>query len=89
MQKRNIFSRIKEQMIRSISVSIMLYVITCPSPSYAYPIFAQQGYKKSREAIERIVCANFRLANKHVDIEVPQAILHNTVFEAVVRISYD
>ncbi|KAI3847239.1 hypothetical protein MKX03_029719 [Papaver bracteatum] len=36
MQKRNIFSRIKEQMARSISVSIMLYVITWPSTSYAY-----------------------------------------------------
>ncbi|KAK5846320.1 hypothetical protein PVK06_002603 [Gossypium arboreum] len=27
--------------------------------------------------------------NKHVDIEVPQAILPDTVFEAIVRIPYD
>ncbi|KAI3885815.1 hypothetical protein MKX03_009029 [Papaver bracteatum] len=76
-------------MARSISVSIMLYVITWPSTSYAYPIFAQQGYENPREATGRIVCANCHLANKPVDIEVPQAILPDTVFEAVVRIPYD
>ncbi|XP_074283193.1 cytochrome f-like [Silene latifolia] len=43
----------------------------------------------SREATGRIVCANCHLANKPVDIEVPQAILPDTVFEAVVRIPYD
>ncbi|KAM0062871.1 putative cytochrome f [Helianthus debilis subsp. tardiflorus] len=42
-----------------------------------------------REATERIVCANCHLANKPVDIEVPQAVLPDTVFEAVVRIPYD
>ncbi|XLR69361.1 hypothetical protein S83_020033, partial [Arachis hypogaea] len=37
----------------------------------------------------RIVCANCHLANKPVDIEVPQTVLPDTVFEAVVRIPYD
>ncbi|GER45348.1 ATP synthase subunit alpha [Striga asiatica] len=37
----------------------------------------------------RIVCANCHLASKPVDIEVPQAVLPDTVFEAVVRIPYD
>ncbi|MBA0809703.1 hypothetical protein Gohar_025333, partial [Gossypium harknessii] len=36
-----------------------------------------------------IVCANCHLANIPMHIEVPQAILPDTVFEAVVRISYD
>ncbi|XP_026382583.1 uncharacterized protein LOC113277802 [Papaver somniferum] len=76
-------------MARSISVSIMLYVITWPSTSYAYPIFAQQGYENPREANGHIVCANCHLANKPMDIEVPQVILPDTVFEAVVRIPYD
>ncbi|KAI3894595.1 hypothetical protein MKX03_036665 [Papaver bracteatum] len=57
-------------MARSISVSIMLYVITWPSTSYAYPIFAQQGYENPREVTGHIFCANCHLANKHVDIEV-------------------
>ncbi|XP_052486463.1 cytochrome f-like [Gossypium raimondii] len=36
-----------------------------------------------------IVCANCHLANKPMHIEVLQAILPDTIFEAVVRISYD
>nr|AKF00370.1 cytochrome f [Reinhardtia gracilis] len=88
MQNRNTFSWVKEQMTQSISVSIMIYVITRASISNAYPIFAQQGYENPREATGRIVCANCHLANKPVDIEVPQAVLPDTVFEAVVRIPY-
>ncbi|MBA0612764.1 hypothetical protein Godav_013329, partial [Gossypium davidsonii] len=34
-------------------------------------------------------CANCHLANKPVDIEVPQAVLPDTIFEAIVRIPYD
>ena len=59
------------------------------SPSEAYPIYAQQGYENPREATGRIVCANCHLAQKPVDIEVPQAVLPDSVFEAVVEIPYD
>ena len=55
----------------------------------AYPIFAQQNYANPREANGRIVCANCHLAQKPVEIEVPQAVLPDTVFEAVVKIPYD
>lgn len=55
----------------------------------AYPIYAQQNYQNPREANGRIVCANCHLAQKPVEIEVPQAVLPNTVFEAVVKIPYD
>jgi apocytochrome f len=55
----------------------------------AYPIFAQQNYKQPREANGRIVCANCHLAQKPVELEVPQAVLPDTVFETVVRIPYD
>ncbi|KAH8479650.1 hypothetical protein H0E87_031512, partial [Populus deltoides] len=47
------------------------------------------GYENPREATGRIVCANCHLADKLVGIEVPQAVLPDTVFEAVVRIPYD
>jgi len=60
-----------------------------PSISEAYPVYAQQGYENPREATGRIVCANCHLAQKPVDIEVPQAVLPNTVFEAIVNIPYD
>jgi len=55
----------------------------------AYPIFAQQAYENPREANGRIVCANCHLAQKPAEIEVPQSVLPDTVFEAVVEIPYD
>jgi len=61
----------------------------CPKVSYAYPVFAQQAYENPREATGRIVCANCHLAQKPVEIEVPQAVLPDTVFETVVNIPYD
>ncbi|KAM3342640.1 hypothetical protein P3S68_027606 [Capsicum galapagoense] len=89
MQTRNAFSWLKKQITRSISRSLIIYILTRTSISSAYPIFAQQGYENPREAAGRIVCANFHLANKPVEIKVPQTVLPDTVFEAVVRIPYD
>ncbi len=63
--------------------------IFLPKVSYAYPVFAQNAYQNPREATGRIVCANCHLASKPVEIEVPQAVLPDTVFEAVVSIPYD
>ena len=67
------------------SMNIFMY----PLSSQAYPIFAQQNYESPREATGRIVCANCHLAKKPVEIEVPNAVLPDTVFEAVVKIPYD
>eukprot|EP01018_Ginkgo_biloba_P001319 Gb_37933 [translate_table: standard] len=71
------------------SVQIMGGAVRRTSISNAYPIFAQQGYENPREATERIVCANCHLAKKLVDIEVPQSVLPDTVFESVVKIPCD
>ena len=60
-----------------------------PKVAYAYPVFAQNAYQNPREATGRIVCANCHLAQKPVEIEVPQAVLPDTVFETVVSIPYD
>jgi apocytochrome f len=60
-----------------------------PKVSYAYPVFAQNAYQNPREATGRIVCANCHLAQKPTEIEVPQAVLPDTVFETVVEIPYD
>ena len=59
------------------------------APATAYPIFAQQNYENPREANGRLVCANCHLAQKPVELEVPQAVFPDTVFEAVVKIPYD
>ena len=58
-----------------------------PKVSYAYPVFAQQAYQNPREATGRIVCANCHLAQKPVEIEIPQAVLPDTVFETVVSVT--
>lgn len=55
----------------------------------AFPIYAQQAYPNPREANGRIVCANCHLAQKPVELEAPQAVLPNEVFETVVKIPYD
>jgi len=72
-----------------MSMFIVFSIILCPVRSEAFPIFAQQNYENPREATGRIVCANCHLAKKNVDIEVPQSVLPNTVFEAIVKIPYD
>ena len=64
-----------------VSVFASLFVGTA-TQAVAYPMYAQQGYENPREATGRIVCANCHLAQKPVDIEVPQAVLPNSVFEA-------
>jgi apocytochrome f len=74
------------------SVFLILGIVATtifPKVSYAYPVFAQNAYENPREATGRIVCANCHLAQKPVEIEVPQAVLPDTVFEAVVSIPYD
>jgi apocytochrome f len=57
--------------------------------SKAYPVYAQQGYSNPRAANGKIACANCHLAEKPVEIETPQAVLPDSVFEAVVKIPYD
>ena len=56
----------------------------------AYPFWAQQTAPETpREATGRIVCANCHLAEKQAEVEIPQSVLPDTVFEAVVKIPYD
>ena len=75
---------------RSFFSVVGCFVLLFNTPSAeAYPIFAQQNYPEPREATGRIVCANCHLAQKPVDLETPQAVLPNSVFEAVVKIPYD
>ena len=64
--------------------------LALPQAAAAYPFWAQQTAPETpREATGRIVCANCHLAAKPTEVEVPQSVLPNTVFEAVVKIPYD
>jgi apocytochrome f len=66
-----------------------LAVFSAPSASWAYPFWAQQNYDSPREATGKIVCANCHLAQKLTQAEVPQSVLPDSVFKAVVKIPYD
>lgn len=61
-----------------------------PQSAAAYPFWAQEVAPETpREATGRIVCANCHLASKPTQVEIPQSVTPNTVFEAVVKIPYD
>ncbi|MGF1493643.1 MAG: cytochrome f [Microcoleaceae cyanobacterium] len=61
-----------------------------PQGAAAYPFWAQQTAPETpREPTGRIVCANCHLGVKQTDIEVPQSVLPDTVFKAVVKVPYD
>merc|ERR1712226_349034 len=79
----------REKKILSILIFVFIFDLIKFNFRQAYPIFAQQNYKNPREANGRIVCANCHLAQKPVELEVPQAVLPNTIFEAIVNIPYD
>lgn len=57
--------------------------------SKAYPVYAQQGYLNPRAANGKIACANCHLAEKPVEVEMPQAVLPDTIFETIVKIPYN
>jgi len=55
----------------------------------AYPVFAQQNYSNPRAANGKLACANCHLNQKAIEIEAPQAVLPNSVFEITVKVPYD
>jgi apocytochrome f len=71
------------------SLLLGLSLLVAPQASWAYPFWAQQNYENPREATGKIVCANCHLAKKLTQVEVPQAVMPDTVFKAVVKIPYD
>ncbi|MFN3926545.1 MAG: apocytochrome f [Pseudanabaenaceae cyanobacterium] len=75
--------------IITIVLLAMMVLWASPLPAVAYPYYAQEAYQTPREATGRIVCANCHLAQKPIQLELPQAVLPNTVFEAVIKLPYD
>jgi apocytochrome f len=61
----------------------------CIQESSAYPVFAQQNYSNPRAANGKIACANCHLNQKAIEIEAPQAVLPNSVFEIEIKVPYD
>ena len=61
----------------------------CIQESAAYPVFAQQNYSNPRAANGKLACANCHLNQKSIEIEAPQAVLPNSVFEVAIKVPYD
>jgi len=57
--------------------------------SNAYPVFAQQGYANPRAANGKLACANCHLNQKAIEIEAPQAVLPNSVFDIGLKVPYN
>ena len=74
-------------LLSTVLASAALFM--APAASWAYPFWAQQNYESPREATGKLVCANCHLAKLPTQVEVPQAVMPDTVFKAVVKIPYD
>ena len=87
----SVFNRLLKVLVSGavVAIAAISLVLTNTQPAAAYPFWAQDNYETPREATGRIVCANCHLGQKKTEIEVPQAVLPDTVFEAVVKVPYD
>ncbi len=72
-----------------VLTSLTLFFGLNNQSAFAYPYFAQEAYKTPREATGKIVCANCHLAKKDIELELPQAVKPDSVFEAVIKVPYD
>jgi apocytochrome f len=70
----------------TIAVSVFGFFV---QESSAYPVFAQQNYSNPRAANGKLACANCHLNQKAIEIEAPQAVLPNSVFEVEIKLPYD
>ena len=78
--------------LRALVVGLLLAGLTLfvqPDAARAYPFWAQQVAPETpRETTGKIVCANCHLAQKPIQVEVPQAVFPDTVFKAAVKVPY-
>ena len=77
-----------KSLLFTLTIAISLFGF-CIEDSLAYPVFAQQGYSNPRAANGKLACANCHLNQKAIEIEAPQAVLPNSVFEIEVKVPYD
>jgi apocytochrome f len=70
------------------TIAVSVFGAYVPESS-AYPVFAQQNYSNPRAANGKLACANCHLNQKAIEIEAPQAVLPNSVFEVEIKVPYD
>ena len=77
-----------KSLLFTLMIAISLFDV-CIENSFAYPVFAQQGYANPRAANGKLACANCHLNQKAIEIEAPQAVLPNSVFNVEIKVPYD
>ena len=77
-----------KSLLFTLTIAISVFGFSIEN-SVAYPVFAQQGYSNPRAANGKLACANCHLNQKAIEIEAPQAVLPNAVFEVEVKVPYD
>jgi apocytochrome f len=74
--------------IFTLALAINIFGVSVEE-SEAYPVFAQQNYSNPRAANGKLACANCHLNQKAIEVEAPQAVLPNSVFEVEIKVPYD
>jgi apocytochrome f len=77
-----------KSLLFTLTIAVNLFGF-CVQDSSAYPVFAQQNYSNPRAANGKLACANCHLNQKAIEIEAPQAVLPNSVFEVAIKVPYD
>ena len=77
-----------KSLLFALTIAVNLFGF-CVQDSSAYPVFAQQNYSNPRAANGKLACANCHLNQKAIEIEAPQAVLPNSVFEVEIKVPYD
>lgn len=77
-----------KSLLFTLTIAISLFGFSIEN-SYAYPVFAQQNYANPRAANGKLACANCHLNQKAIEIESPQAVLPNSVFDVEIKVPYD
>jgi apocytochrome f len=77
-----------KSLLFALTIAINLFGF-CIQESSAYPVFAQQNYSNPRAANGKLACANCHLNQKAIEIEAPQSVLPNSVFEVAIKVPYD
>lgn len=77
-----------KSLLFALTIAINLFGFYVQDSS-AYPVFAQQNYSNPRAANGKLACANCHLNQKSIEIEAPQSVLPNSVFEVEIKVPYD
>jgi len=77
-----------KSLLFTFTIAISLFGFSVEN-SVAYPVFAQQGYSNPRAANGKLACANCHLNQKAIELEAPQGVLPNSIFEVEIKVPYD